>query len=807
MDIKILLSEDYIKNGNYNQGRKIAKEIIKEMPKESITRQIIVSFLIIASYLLQGKIEQGISKLDKFLTYYRNLDIDIKVEEGQWNSKGLLNTIKENKDIDEKSTKTILRNLIDLLHGYTDRYKPLLNITDETIEKIYKTKRNKTKKRIAIISLIVVATFGILYSQLNVAESCSIDTSQTINIGNVGGKLTGIDFNPITNKAYVANEQDNVISVIDCNVPKYYNILKPLFPQYFDTEPQVENKPIRLNKSPQDVAVNTDSNKIYVIHQFPPSLSVIDGNNNNILNQNIPLGKVPVDIAINTNSNKIYIANSGSGSVSVIDGKTDKLIEEPIKVGGSPNTVAVNPNTNKVYVAYFDSNNLSIIDERKDKDNINNIPLSSAASDLNINLITNKVYVSYSLINNVSIIDGISDTKIKEIEVGKTPIRIDIDKETNQVFVLNQDSDSVSVIDGNKDTLLKTLKIPSDRPYDVEFDSETSSIFVTNAGSDSGDKVDVIKYNADNYLNYIPVGKRPVDIDVNPKTKKTYVINYDSATLSIINSTNKVEKEIAIGNNPVSVAVNPNTNKIYVSHKSPSSPSLSVIDGNNNYSILSTNIPLGKDPRDIAINPITNKVYVANYGDNTISVIDGNTDQVKNKSIAVGKSPIKISVDPNTNKVYVANYGNNSISVIDGKTDKVKRTIRDDIDENPYSLAVNTNNNEVYVGYSNSFVYSVINGTNDKVLDDYNNESVKIALIYKCPSDITMNQEKNIAYVSFDCRDGISIINGTSYESIPTKAVTLATNNINIAFNTGTNQIYVVDRDSNIVFVKNIEDV
>ena len=82
------------------------------------------------------------------------------------------------------------------------------------------------------------------------AESCSIDTSQTINIGNVGGKLTGIDFNPITNKAYVANQQDNVISVIDCNVPKYYNILKPLFKQYLDTSIQVENKPIRLNKSP-----------------------------------------------------------------------------------------------------------------------------------------------------------------------------------------------------------------------------------------------------------------------------------------------------------------------------------------------------------------------------------------------------------------------------------------------------------------------------------------------------------------------------------------------------------------------------
>jgi DNA-binding beta-propeller fold protein YncE len=155
----------------------------------------------------------------------------------------------------------------------------------------------------------------------------------------------------------------------------------------------------------------------------------------------------------------------------------------------------------------------------------------------------------------------------------------------------------------------------------------------------------------------------------------------------------------------------------------------------------------------------------------------------------------------------VANYEDNTISVIDGNTDQMKKAIKDNIDDNPNSIAVNTNTSQVYVGYSNHFHYSVINGKNDEVLVDNNNESVKIALIHRCPSEIAMNQEKNVAYVSFDCKDGISMIDGTSYESKPTKAVTLGTNNSNIAFNAGTNQIYVVDRDSNIVFVKDIEDI
>jgi YVTN family beta-propeller protein len=679
------------------------------------------------------------------------------------------------------------------------------NLWKKHTSNILRMKFYNNKKKIISSTLtifILTSLFGILYGSTSEVESCSLDKSQTINVGN---SALGIDFNPITNKAYVANQQDNIISVIDCNVPKYYNIFNQYF-DIFDTSIQVENKPIPLNKSPFDVAVNPTTNKIYVIHQFPPSLSIIDGNNNNILNQSIPLGRSPVDIAINTNSNKIYIANSGSSSVSVIDGETDKWIND-LDVFGTPISVAVNPNTNKMYVANEKSNSILIIDETNYKGNYLQIFIPSSTADLNINPITNKVYASHALNNTVSIIDGISDRKIDEIDVGKKPIRIDIDKETNQVFVVNQGSDSVSVIDGIQDTLLKTLKIPSDQPYDVEFNSNINSVYVTNVGDSSG-TVNIIKYDNDNYLNYIHVGKRPVDIDVNPETNKTYVVNSDSDTLSIINSTNRVEKQIAIGDNPVSVAVNPTTNKIYVSHQSPSSsPSLSVIDEKNNYQLLGKSITVGRDPLDIDINPITNKVYVANNGDNTISVIDGNTDQVKNISIPVGKNPIKISVDPNTNKVYVANYGDSTISVIDGNTDKVKKMIGDGIDGNPYSIAINTNTSLVYVGYSNLFHYSLIDGKNDKVLVDSNNESVKIAVTYACPSDIAMNQEKNVAYVSFDCKDGISIINGTSYESKPTKVITLGENNINIAFNAGTNQIYVADSDSNILYVKDINEL
>ena len=64
------------------------------------------------------------------------------------------------------------------------------------------------------------------------------------------------------------------------------------------------------------------------------------------------------------------------------------------------------------------------------------------------------------------------------------------------------------------------------------------------------------------------------------------------------------------------------------------------------------------------------KLYVANNGDNTISVIDGRTNQVIN-TIKVGNNPSGVSVNPNTNIIYVTNYDDNTVSVINGKTNQV----------------------------------------------------------------------------------------------------------------------------------------
>jgi YVTN family beta-propeller protein len=60
--------------------------------------------------------------------------------------------------------------------------------------------------------------------------------------------------------------------------------------------------------------------------------------------------------------------------------------------------------------------------------------------------------------------------------------------------------------------------------------------------------------------------------------------------------------------------------------------------------------------KDQEMHESTNIVYVTNKDDNTVSVIDGKTNNVIT-DIKVGRDPSAVSVNPSTNIVYVANTG------------------------------------------------------------------------------------------------------------------------------------------------------
>jgi YVTN family beta-propeller protein len=265
------------------------------------------------------------------------------------------------------------------------------------------------------------------------------------------------------------------------------------------------------------------------------------------------------------------------------------------------------------------------------------------------------------------------------------------------------------------------------------------------------------------------VGTYPVGVAVNPVTKKVYVTDEFSNTVSVISGTsNTVESTITVGNFPYGIAVNPYDSRVYVTNRG--SNTVSVIDGSTNTKLH--NITVENSPVGIALNPSANWIYVTNINSNTVSVIDGITDKVT-ANISVGKIPYGIAVDPTTKRVYVTNIGSNTVSVIDGSTNRVTANIT--VGKNPVGLAVNPSTNKVYVTNIESNTVSVIDAITDKVKGTIivnpslggsykiHDPVLSMPITAKFPliaSLVAVNDLSNMIYVTNTGSDTVSIIDG-----------------------------------------------
>src|SRR4051794_15525904 len=71
------------------------------------------------------------------------------------------------------------------------------------------------------------------------------------------------------------------------------------------------------------VGGNPNTNRIYVVNNTG-SIGVINGATNALITT-IPVAADPFGIAVNKNTNKVYVAHRAGGTVTVIDGATNAL--------------------------------------------------------------------------------------------------------------------------------------------------------------------------------------------------------------------------------------------------------------------------------------------------------------------------------------------------------------------------------------------------------------------------------------------------------------------------------------------------
>jgi YVTN family beta-propeller protein len=176
--------------------------------------------------------------------------------------------------------------------------------------------------------------------------------------------------------------------------------------------------------------------------------------------------------------------------------------------------------------------------------------------------------------------------------------------------------------------------------------------------------------------------------------------------------------------------------------------------GDNTVTVINTStgavvqtIAVGTNPWGAAVNQMGTVAYVTNFGSNNVSVISTSTNTVTG-TVTVQSNPTGIAFSPNGKVVYVANYGSNSVSVINTATQTVTKTVP--VQTNPVGVAVTPNG---------TFVYVVNFGSRSvSVLSTLTNAIVATIAVGAKPAWAAISPDGSTAYVTNSSSNTVSVI-------------------------------------------------
>ena len=239
-------------------------------------------------------------------------------------------------------------------------------------------------------NMIYVTDFG--ESKVSVVNGTYNRLVANVTVGFQPGKIR---INPITNMIYTIQQgaADHSISVINGTTNLF---VKKIELGSFETT---------------GIDVDAQKNLVYVTYRINPGgnqtaigeVSVIDGKTNTIV-KTIQVGSAPQDIAVNPNTNMIYVTDDASeNDVLSINGITFQIVNT-IPLPAYPTGLGVNTRTNTIFAANEDNNTVSMINGTDDSF-VSTISGFNCPTFIGMNSNKSEIYVNNYCGNTVRKID------------------------------------------------------------------------------------------------------------------------------------------------------------------------------------------------------------------------------------------------------------------------------------------------------------------------------------------------------------------------------------------------------------------
>ena len=497
---------------------------------------------------------------------------------------------------------------------------------------------------------------------------------------------------------------------------------------------------------PVHIMVDQETNTAYIVNQLDNTISVVDGRNCSAWHTprcspiaTISPGPNPTDLILDAAHRTLFatLAGGNSDSIAVIDisscnaSNTSGCTQTPKQVVfpgstmfqgsvpfGFPAIVDLDETTHTLYVPDANEGPIYILDTSTcngGTPTCSNPIITAAQGDgVVVERAHHSIFIVQAIIfgDQVQILDSTTCNSTNQSGCGTPPsqsfttsffpnVPATVDEATHTLYMPAQLPNILAVIDTSVCNASTTAGCASFAQVQVGaygfaavFDPQTRTVYVENFLSTSISAVNGATCNAMNHSGcnqkppVLATGIDPAPFGYNPVTQALYVSSQDTNLAWVLDGSKcnatttdgctKNAPTTSTGNGPSGLDINPNTQTLYVANQSDNTVSIIDTSACNQHQLAGCNqtwqtAPVGSSPFRLSVNKTTNSVYVAAF-DSTVSIINGATcNAAVNSSCnqpqpttAVGATPNDIAIDETTNTIYVANRDSDTVSIIDG---------------------------------------------------------------------------------------------------------------------------------------------
>lgn len=290
------------------------------------------------------------------------------------------------------------------------------------------------------------------------------------------------------------------------------------------------------------IAINPYTNMAYITNNINNNVYVVNTATNTLVTT-IAVAGAGVFTAIQYNSitNQMYVCDDGNGEVYVINCATNTVSGSAINVGGigaDVKNICFDSTNNRMYVSASNISDVKVINC------VTNLVIASVTigtfpTGLDFNSVNGYVYVCDDPSNTVYIINTTTNTVVGTISIGggTSPIAICYNATNNTMYVANIGTDDVRIIDCTTNTLTGSPISVGTFPNDITFNGNNNLIYVSNNDSSN---VSVIDCTTDTVTNTITTAADPKGIAVRNATNTLYVTSESTSTMSVIGNGTQV---------------------------------------------------------------------------------------------------------------------------------------------------------------------------------------------------------------------------------------------------------------------------